>query len=253
MKHSLHFACKIALFLLFILFCLSITHAFFPGDEWMTVSLILLTIASVLLLPDLLAVWLLLLATVVLVMIMVFGLSFIPVSERFFFALLLPTIGLYCLWLLRISRLLFVESEIESAQKWYLQRDSEETNQRGIKLLMVRWAHFEQFREINAKECQQILSQVKDRLSKHPCMEKVFTLQDGSFLVVASDEEVLHGKNEIKDLLRELTFNKGTSRHAVQFQIAQEDIRMGGEQEKSFNELLKGLNRKLETEIIVEY
>ncbi len=139
LKQELHYITVSLLYWGGIVASLFATHIFFPGSEWITLGVILLTIVSVWLLPKLLAIWLLVLSTTAIVMIMVFGISYIPVPERVFYIFLLPAAGLATLYLLRLSYQQLAGNEEKAARKtlsfWKRANESAFPVQIG----MVRW------------------------------------------------------------------------------------------------------------------
>ena len=254
LKQELHYITVSLLYWGGIVASLFATHIFFPGSEWITLAVILLTIVSVWLLPELLAIWLLVLSTTAIVMIMVFGISYIPVPERVFYIFLLPAAGLATLYLLRLSYQQLAGNEEKAARKtlsfWKRANESAFPVQIG----MVRWAHFEQFREINPRESHRVLRVVKHRLKSHPSIRDVFVLPNGAFLIFANnDSKTASLSEQLKESLEKIPFRNIYNPNAIQFQIVQDEWEKQDLESVRFADLIKHLGRKLETEIIIEY
>lgn len=227
------------------------TGVFFPGDEWITIGLVVLMVLSVWCLSELLSVWFLVLSTVLLILILLLGVSYVPVAERLFYVLLTISLGLLTLSLSRIFFLLRIGNETDIAQVMFDKLAHLEKR----RILLIRWAHFEQIRETNPKECRNIVASIKQTLREIEGIGAVFILDKGSFLVFVEE-----GKgqscpflDEIKVKLEEIPFNNFSQQQVIQFQMAEASLSSQDEQQPDFADLIKRLGRKLETEIIIEY
>lgn len=230
------------------------SHIFFPGDEWVTFAVILLAMVSVWLLPELLVIWMLVLSTALIVMIMVFGISYIPVPERVFYIFLLPSMGLGTLYLVRLAYRLLAGDELKAAQKKFESYQMTSESGSPMQIGMVRWAHFEQFREINPRESRRVVREVKRRLKAQPNIHDVFVLSNGTFLLFADHNVKTDALTEqLKAFLEKIPFHNRENSNAIQLQIVQEEWECPELESVLFSDLMKHLGRKLETEIITEY
>ena len=254
LKQELYFITMVLLYWGLIVTSLYVTHVWFAGSEWITLGVILLSVVSVWLLPELLTIWLIVLSTTAIIMIMVFGISYISIPERAFYIFLLPSIGLFTLYLTRLGYRLLAGNERKAAQKKFESCKQSGKSAFPMQIGMVRWAHFEQFREINPRESRRILWVIKHHLEAHPSVCDVFVLSNGTFLMFADGQARPASLTEqLKDSLENIPFHNIDNPNAIQFQIVQEKWEKTALEPMLFTDLVKHLGRKLETEIIIEY
>lgn len=249
MKTKSQFILTLFTWVMMIVGSLSFVHFYLNGNVWATVGIIVLILLSVTVLSDLATIWLFILSTVAGVMIVIYGINYLTTVETVFYILLVPLLGILTIALNRLYYQVRTGNEIAFAQNRF------HKHQYKIeRIIMVSWAHFKQFKEVNPKETGRTLAEIKERLVQIPKEQKVYTLSDGCFLLFAKKGSAL-SREDVGEALSGMLFNNAGygSQQAIQFQIAEESLNQDVHREETFQEVLKSLGRKLETEIIIEY
>lgn len=250
--------------LLLIFECLLFGISFFFAQEILLELLLLLVLGffAAIVLSDLLLTWLILISSGLGIVLLIVGVVYIPDLQR---SLLFISFPVLLEILIKIRYFLFktvskIQSQEHQALTDYqsLVTDRESNPDSTIQSLLIHWSHEELFFQINPKEYNQILVNIREVIAQHlKYNDHLYYISDGNFLVFTNGDHVQlcdFYENELKGKLEKIIFNGEDGLQAIQFQTGYLEVNDGSK--RKYNQLkhvLSNLKRQLETDIIVEY
>lgn len=224
--------------------------------------LIFMAIITPWFLTDLLVTWTELFSIIIGSFILSVGISYIPLYDRLALILVLPIVlitanQVEALFLEKKGAIAVQTSKAKSYYEYYA-RKAQHSEDVTIQTMLVSWAHAEQFKQIQPKEYYASIKRINRAIfkSKHDS-DRVFYLRNGLFLIVQinSDPNWHRGmEEEVSINLSSLRFNNEATSHEIQFQYGYQLVNHDNwERYAYYEDILKRLERLLETHIIVEY
>ncbi|MGT2949219.1 hypothetical protein [Streptococcus devriesei] len=213
-------------------------------------------------LTDLLVTWTELFALIISAFILVVGISYIPLRDRLVLIFALPIILMIAnrledLTLEKRSAIAVQTSKAKSYYEYYA-RKAQHFDDITIQTMLVSWAHAEQFKQTQPKEYYASIKRINRAIFKSKeDSDRVFYLRNGLFLIIqtSSDPNWRKGlEEEISINLSKIRFTNENSTHEIQFQYGYQLVDHENWQRYAYYEdILRRLERLLETHIIVEY
>ena len=250
------------LWMLVILALLSFSWIFARSIFLAEVLLIALAAFSVLVLPELLVTWSILLGIVLATVVLISGIVYLPDTQVFSLLFTYPVV----LWLTNQVYLHLHEREAsvrnigDQAEKQYqaLVREIDSGERDSLQALLIHWSHNLQFLQIHPYEYDRMLKRIERTLKRSlEADEFVFYVASGSFLILASNDSwdiSEYFQKVIQPRLAEIHFRNRHGVQELQFQtglltLTDENL----ERFRDYSELKRNLERQLETDIIIEY
>ncbi|EHJ52073.1 hypothetical protein [Streptococcus macacae] len=224
--------------------------------------LILIAIVTPWFLTDLLVAWTELFSIVIASFMLTIGISYFQMWDRiiliFAFPLVLFAADQIEGFILEKKDAIAVQISKAKNYYEYYARKAKRSEDITIQTMLVRWAHAEQFKQTQPKEYYATIKRINRAIlrSKYDS-DRLFYLRNGLFLLVQTKSYPdwhLSLEEEISINLSRLRFNNESSMHEIQFQYAYQAINHKNWKRYAYYEdLIKRLERLLETHIIVEY
>lgn len=244
--------------LVLMLFCL-----FFAREIILEQILFLvLGLFASLVLSDLLLTWTILISFGLGIIFLVAGIVYIPGYQALILLFSFPIlIGI----LSQIRYHLFkevakVQSQEEEAYATYRSLITTSGGQTGEKIqaLLIHWSHEELFFQVQPREYNRTLNQIRYLISLHLNEnEKLYYVSDGNFLILTNGtQRNLQDfyQTQLKGQLEGLVFKGEDGNQAIQFQTGYLEVdSINRTKFYRYKEMISNLKRQLETDIIVEY
>jgi GGDEF domain-containing protein len=244
--------------------------------------LIILGFVSSFVLPNLILTWLAIFGSFVAGFIMIFGVVYLPVSERLILILTFPfycwmgtvikySVGIRGSALSNRNNIITYTQHVNSitklknsnnASRYYKKYlefiEKSKGDSIGIDATCIQWAHSEQLRQVNTSEYRRVLRVIADKLKEFRLPdESLYYLEGGTFLIFSPRQSVgLRRELQVttEQILQKIKFNNQNTLHDLQFKYSNVSVNSSNLTNfDTFEELEKKLRRKLETDIIVEY
>ncbi|WP_373756381.1 hypothetical protein [Streptococcus ferus] len=225
-------------------------------------ALTFLVLLTPIFLTDLLVTWSELFMIVIGTFVFTVGVSYISVFERLVLILSLPVTLAAANQLedLILEKTRAIKDQSSKAAKFYEFQLSKAKKypDMGVQTLLVSWAHAEQFKQTQPKEYYAAIRRINRTLMRAKGEgNHLFYLRNGLFLIMKSDTSE-HWRTDLEAVfsreLKKLRFHHEHSQHEIQFQYGYQFVNHENDDRyPSYEDILKRLERLLETDIIVEY
>ncbi|MGT2751365.1 hypothetical protein ACVRXF_10870 [Streptococcus orisasini] len=262
MRRLLNFSTMLLLLVLAAGSSLYVAFQYSPMMAGIYAFLIFIVLLTPWFLTDLLVTWTELFSLIIGSFILIVGISYIPLEDRFILIVALPIILIIAnqlegLILEKKGAIAVQTSKAKSYYEYYA-RKAQHSDDVTIQTMLVSWAHAEQFKQTQPTEYYASIKRINRAIfrSKQDS-DRVFYLRNGLFLIVqTSSDPNWHSEleEEIEFNLSNIRFNHENSTHEIQFQYGYQMVdHENWERYAYYEDIIKRLERLLETHIIVEY
>lgn len=245
-----------------ILACLAFGYFSTTSIFFTELLLVAAALLAATLLSDILIAWLFLLSSSIAVVLLVAGVVYLTSLQQLVLLFSFPLVLALTSRIHALKReiLSAVKDEQKNASKHYQQllTTAKQNQTWPVEAILVNWAHSSHFYHMNPSAYRDMLRTIYQTLLD--CLTEdmtVYYVSNGSFLILLSGQDSAHHlyfDTVIKPKLSKLRFHNLSISQETQYRhgyVAIDSSNM--ETFRTSSELLKQLNRQLETDIIVEY